>query len=274
MAEQMTQQAKEKVKELKERGVNPVLAVLRIGAQEDDLSYERGILKRFGQAGAEVRVTELPAGVTQEAAERELIRLNEDSDVHGILIFRPLPRQLDEKRFCQLIDPAKDVDGMSPASAAKIYLGERDGFAPCTAAAVLAILEHYRFDLTGVRATVVGRSAVIGRPVAMMLLAKHATVTVCHTRTRDLKSACRNAELIVAAAGVPRMIGDAYLTEGQSVVDVGIHMTDDGLCGDVDEHAQTALAARTPVPGGVGSVTTSVLLQHTLQAAERAADRS
>ena len=255
---------------LKEKGMEPKLTVVRVGAREDDLSYERGIYKRFDGVGAKVETIELPLSVTQEELEQVILSLNEDVTVHGVLLFRPLPKTLDEVRIKSLLAEEKDVDCLTSANDAHLFAGDKKGYPPCTPQAVMEILEHYDIDLTGKKVTVVGRSMVVGKPVAMLLLAKNATVTICHTRTQNLAEECRNADIIVACAGVAKMITSGFVREGQVVIDVGIHVVEDKLCGDVDyDTVAEVVDAITPVPGGVGSVTTTVLLKHTIMSAER-----
>ncbi len=255
---------------LKEKGIEPKLTVVRVGAREDDLSYERGIYKRFEGVGAKVETIELPLTATQEELERIIVSLNEDTSVHGVLMFRPLPKTLDEIRIKSLLAEEKDVDCLTSANDAHLFAGDKKGYPPCTPQAVMEILNHYDIDLTGKKVTVVGRSMVVGKPVAMLLLAKNATVTICHTKTQNLQEECRNADIIVACAGVPKMITSDFVREGQVVIDVGIHVVDDKLCGDVDyDSVAEMVEAITPVPGGVGSVTTTVLLKHTIMSAER-----
>ena len=254
---------------LGEKGVVPKLTVVRVGAREDDLSYERGIYKRFEGVGAKVETIELPLSVTQEELEKVIVSLNEDASVHGVLLFRPLPKNLDEIRIKSLLTEEKDVDCLTSANDAHLFAGDKKGYPPCTPQAVMEILDHYDINLTGKRVTVVGRSMVVGKPVAMLLLAKNATVTICHTRTVNLQEECRKADIIVACAGVPRMITSDFVREGQVVIDVGIHVVDDKLCGDVDYDGVSEIVdAITPVPGGVGSVTTTVLLKHVIMSAE------
>ena len=256
--------------ELKIKGIVPKLTVVRVGAREDDLSYERGIYKRFESVGAMVETIELPLTVTQEELEEVILSLNEDSKVHGVLMFRPLPKSLDENRIKSLLSEKKDVDCLTTANDAYLFAGDKKGYPPCTPQAVMEILEHYQIDLTGKKVTVVGRSMVVGKPVAMLLLSKNATVTICHTKTVNLQEECRKADIIVACAGVPKMITSEFVREGQIVIDVGIHVVDDKLCGDVDyESVSEIVDAITPVPGGVGSVTTTVLLKHTVMSAEK-----
>lgn len=255
---------------LGEKGVLPKLTVVRVGAREDDLSYERGIYKRFEGVGAKVETIELPLSVTQEELEKVIVSLNEDASVHGVLLFRPLPKNLDEIRIKSLLTEEKDVDCLTSANDAHLFAGDKKGYPPCTPQAVMEILDHYDINLTGKRVTVVGRSMVVGKPVAMLLLAKNATVTICHTRTVNLQEECRKADIIVACAGVPRMITSDFVREGQVVIDVGIHVVDDKLCGDVDYDGVSEIVdAITPVPGGVGSVTTTVLLKHVIMSAEK-----
>lgn len=259
------------IEALGEKGIVPKLVVVRVGAREDDLSYERGIYKRFEGVGAKVETIELPLTVTQEELEKVIVTLNEDASVHGVLLFRPLPKNLDENRIKSLLKEEKDVDCLTSANDAHLFAGDKKGYPPCTPQAVMEILEHYDIDLTGKKVTVVGRSMVVGKPVAMLLLAKNATVTICHTRTKNLQEECHNADIIVACAGVPKMITADFVREGQTVIDVGIHVVDDKLCGDVDyESVSEIVDAITPVPGGVGSVTTTVLLKHTVMSAQRA----
>ena len=259
-----------KVDHLKEKGIVPKLTVVRVGARADDLSYERGIYKRFEGVGAKVETIELPVTVTQEELEEVIKSLNDDISVHGVLLFRPLPKSLDEIRIKSLLSEEKDVDCLTSANDAHLFAGDKKGYPPCTPQAVMEILEHYEIDLTGKKVTVVGRSMVVGKPVAMLLLAKNATVTICHTRTKNLQEECRNADIIIACAGVPKMITSEYVREGQVVIDVGIHVVDDKMCGDVDYNSVSEIVdAITPVPGGVDSVTTTVLLKHTIMSAEK-----
>lgn len=254
---------------LRERGVIPCLAVVRVGAREDDLAYERGIVKRFAEK-AQVRIVELPDDCSQERLDETINALNADAGVHGILLFRPLPRTLSEERIKQTIHPEKDVDCMGLVNYAHVFASSGEGFPPCTPQAVMELLEYNGVDLTGKRVVIVGRSMVVGKPLAMLMLAKNATVTICHTKTKDLAGECRNADILVACAGAAKMITCEYVYENQIVVDVGINVQDGKLCGDVDYEAVAEhVRAITPVPGGVGTITTSVLLKHTVKNALR-----
>ena len=258
---------------LREAGIVPTLAIVRVGERPEDLSYERGAMKRCEKVGIAVKQFIL----SEDAPEGELLeviaRINGDPAIHGCLLFRPLPRHMDEAAVCAALDPAKDVDGITAGSLAAVFSGGRRGYPPCTAQACLELLDHYGCDLTGKRAVVVGRSLVIGRPVAMLLLQRNATVTLCHTRTADLAAECHRAEVLIAAAGRAGVIGADCLSPGQVVLDVGINVDEDGnLVGDVDrEAAEHTVLALTPVPGGVGAVTTTVLARHVLEAAASAA---
>lgn len=270
VAKAMKERLIQRTEALKERGTEPKLAILRVGARPDDLSYERGAKKRMELTGIGYQVVELPEDVSQRELEESLKSLNRDSSVHGILVLRPLPRHLDEEPLTRIIDPVKDVDCMSPVNIAKIFSGDDSGYAPCTPEAVMEMLDHYGIDPKGKKVTVIGRSMVVGKPLAMLLLGRHATVTICHTRTADLAATCRDAEILVAAAGKAKMVGASMAGEGAVVVDVGINMDPEGnLCGDVDfEAVEPKASFISPVPRGVGSVTTSVLAQHVVRAAE------
>ena len=257
---------------LKEKGVTPTLAIVRVGAREDDLSYERGAMKRCEKIGVAVKNFVLDAQATQEELLAVIDQVNQDDTIHGCLLFRPLPKHIDDETVRAALSPAKDMDGITDGSLAGVFAGTKQGFPPCTAQACMEILAHYGYELKGKRVTVVGRSLVIGKPVAMMLLQKHATVTICHTRTVDMPAECRKAEVLVVAAGKAGVVDDSFVSPGQVVIDVGINVNDEGkLCGDVAyEKVEPVVEAITPVPGGVGSVTTSVLAGHVVEAAERA----
>ena len=265
----LTERLKGEAAALSARGVVPTLAILRVGEREDDLSYERGAMKRCEQVGIAVRRFLLPSGVTQEKLLETVDSINADPEIDGCLIFRPLPGHLDDGQVRARLLPAKDVDGITDGSMSAVYSGSGQGFSPCTAQACVEILKNSGISLSGKRVTVVGRSLVIGRSAAMLLLAEHATVTICHTRTKNLPAVCREAEILIAAAGKAGVIGRESAAPGQIVLDVGIHMGEDGrLCGDVRfDEVEPVVKAITPVPGGVGAVTTSVLAGHVIEAA-------
>lgn len=250
----------------------PHLAIIRVGERPDDMSYERGATKKMEKVGFDCTSYTFPADIDNDTFQKEFDKINEDDNIDGILLLRPLPKHLDEQAVVNRINPCKDLDGISPVNMAKVYAGDETGFAPCTAEAVIEMLDYAGVDLKGKRVAVVGRSLVIGKPVAMLLMKKNATITVCHTKTVDMPGTCKNAEVIVAAAGVAKMIDSSYVADGAVVIDVGINVDEEGnLCGDVNFDDISGVASvATPVPGGVGSVTTSVLAKHLLAAAQMA----
>lgn len=252
-------------------GVVPKLAIVRVGEKPDDLSYERGAMKKMEAFGLRVQSYVFPEEISDEAFREAFARINADADVTGILLLRPLPRHICEKEIERMIDPAKDLDGISPVNIAKVFAGDDTGFAPCTAEAVVEVLKANEIPISGKRVTIVGRSMVVGRPLSMLLLKEHATVTICHTRTVDLPGTCRAAEILVAAAGRARMLDAEFVGKDAIVIDVGINVDENGkLCGDVDfDSIQEHAAMATPVPGGVGAVTTAVLAKHLVLAAGR-----
>ena len=260
---------------LKAGGMIPALAVVRVGERADDVAYERGILKRAESVGVTVRLFVLP----ETATERELLdtirQINESDDIHGCLIFRPLPKGIDDEKIRAALLPEKDVDGITDGSLAGVFAGTKRGFPPCTAAACVEMLDYYQIPTEGKRAVVIGRSLVIGKPVAMMLLQKNATVTICHTRTKNMPEVTRQAEILIVAAGRAGVVGAEYVSPGQTVLDVGINFSAEGkMVGDADYNAvEAVVGAITPVPGGVGTVTTSVLMAHVVEAARRAKER-
>lgn len=276
VADALTDKLVARVDALKRTGITPKLAILRVGARADDLSYERSALKRCAVVGIDAESIALPIDCSQAELMAAIDRINADEAIHGCLMFRPLPASLDEDAACAALDPAKDIDGITSESLYGVFANRAAGFAPCTAQAVIELLEFYGYDLTGTRVTVVGRSLVIGKPVSMMLQARNATVTMCHTRTRDLPAACAQAEILVVAAGSRGCVSKECVAPGQVVVDVGINWDEkEGkLVGDVlyDEVAPI-VEAITPIPGGVGSVTTAVLAEHVVAAAERTVAR-
>ena len=256
---------------LKAKGVNPTLCIIRVGENESDISYERGATKRCEKLGLACEKILLPEDVSQEELLATIDKVNKNDQIHGVLLFRPLPKHLDQSVIENALDPAKDVDCMTDGSMSGVFTGKNVGFPPCTPQACMEILDHYGIDCTGKKAVVVGRSLVVGKPAAMMLIKKNATVTVCHTRTVDMPSVVREADIVIVAAGRAGVVDDTYLRAGQVVIDVGINVNAEGkLCGDVDfEKAEPIVEAITPVPGGVGSVTTSVLVGHVVEAAKR-----
>lgn len=274
VSEAMSGVIKADVSALNNKGITPALAIIRVGENESDMSYERGAVKRCENLGIECRKYLLNG----DASEGELLNIidevNNDKDIHGALLFRPLPKHMDSKKIENALDPAKDVDCMTEASLCGVFTGRDVGYPPCTPEACLAILDHYNIGCEGKNIVVIGRSLVVGKPVSMMLLKKNATVTICHTKTKDVQNIAKGADIIIAACGRAGVVGADYVREGQIIIDVGINVNDEGrLCGDVDYTAvEPIVSAITPVPGGVGSVTTAVLMKHVVDAALKAAD--
>ncbi len=255
--------------ELKAKGVSPCLAIVRVGERPDDISYERGAIKRCESVGITCKVNQLSETISQQELTEVILKLNNDPSVHGILLFRPLPKHLDENSIVNMVNPQKDVDCLNPVNLARVFAGDPEGFAPCTPEAVIEVLDYYNIPIEGSRIAVIGRSLVVGKPLSMLLLKRNATVTICHTRTKELEATCSNAEIVIAAAGKAKMVNSSFISENAVVIDVGINVDEAGnLCGDVSfQEVSEKAGSITPVPGGVGTVTTSVLANHVIRAA-------
>ncbi|WP_432408493.1 bifunctional 5,10-methylenetetrahydrofolate dehydrogenase/5,10-methenyltetrahydrofolate cyclohydrolase [Wukongibacter sp. M2B1] len=267
VADKITEELICEVEHLKTKGIYPKLAIVRVGARPDDLAYEKGAVSRCKKIGIESDIVELPADISQENFIKELRRLNEDSKVHGILIFRPLPKHLDEAVIKYEIDPEKDIDCFSPINEGKLYEDDESGFAPCTPRAVMEMLKFYNVKVTGDNAVIMGASNVVGKPAALMLLKERATITVCHSKTKNTANITSGADILVVAVGRANLVNEDFIKEGAVVIDVGINVIDDKLCGDVEfEKVKDKAGMITPVPGGVGSVTTSILAKHVVKA--------
>lgn len=264
----MKSQLQEEVSQLKAAGVTPTLGIIRVGDRPDDVYYENSIIKNCQSVGIEAKTYTLDLEIEVEAFTKVLRQVNEDSSVHGILIFRPLPKQLDENVIKYIIDPNKDIDCMSPLNMAKVFEGDMKGLVPCTPAAVMETLKHYEVKLQGTNVVIMGRSLVVGKPLSMMLLQENATVTICHSKTKDMQEISKQADIIVAAMGKANLVDENYVTENSVVIDVGINDAGDGkICGDVNYDAVVnKVRSITPVPGGVGSITTAILLKHVVMA--------
>lgn len=271
VADAMAADITARAKALTASGKQPTLAIVRVGERPDDLTYERSAMKRADACGIAVKQFLLPETAATEDVLAAVAEVNADDSIHGCLLFRPLPEGIDEQAVCNALDPSKDIDGITRGSLATLLAGSGEGFAPCTAAACMDILDHYGIDLEGKKAVVLGRSLVIGKPVSLMLLARNATVTVCHSRTQDLPGAVSDADIVVCATGRARAYGADLFAPGQTVLDVGINFDEQGnLCGDADFDAvEPIVSAITPVPRGVGSVTTVAMLRNVVIAAER-----
>ena len=269
VAAAIKEECKAAAEELRAKGIAPKLGIVRVGAKDNDLAYERGATKTMTACGVDVEVFEMPEDVSQEDFDKKLQEVNDNPTVNGILMFLPLPRHLDEKKARNMLRPDKDIDGATTGSQAGVYANNGLGFPPCTAQASMEILKYYKIDLKGKKAAVIGRSLVIGRPVALMLMHANATVTICHTKTVDVPSITKEADIVIAASGQMESVGPEFLSEGQTVIDVGISWNDakGKLCGDVDfDKVEPIVGAITPVPGGVGSVTSAVLCKHVIEA--------
>lgn len=254
-------------------GITPTLAVFRIGENDSDLSYEKGLLKKAQQAGVEVKLNIFPADVSEADYINRLEECNSDETIHGILLFKPLPKSFDETKINNLIDIRKDVDCCSNQALADVFTGKKNSFAPCTAQAVIEALDYYNIDIAGKNAVVLGRSLVIGKPVSMLLLNRNATVTICHSKTAGIAKIAAKADILVCATGMMESVNKDYLNDGMTVIDVGISWNEQKqkLCGDVlFEEAEPIVKAITPVPGGIGSITSSILMAHVIQAAKNA----
>ena len=273
VVEMLNERMAEDVRSLKEKGIVPTLAIMRVGERPEDLSYEKGATKKAEAVGVAVRHVVLPADITQQALDNEIMKLNGNPEIHGVLMFRPLPEGLDGERARRLLSPAKDIDGCTDGSLAGVFTNSEVGFPPCTAQAALEVLDYYKVPLRGKRAAVVGRSLVVGRCAAMMLMHRDATVSICHTKTEDVASVTSLCDVVITAAGQLHYYGKEYANESQTIIDVGINWDEakGGISGDVDfETVEPVVKALTPVPGGVGAVTSCVLISHVVEAAKRA----
>lgn len=272
-AKELQEEIINKLKEFKTssdyKGRLPKLAIVRVGERADDLYYENSAVKKIAALGMESSTFAFPSDIKQDEFLSEFSKINEDEGIDGILMFSPLPKTLNEKEVLAIMKPEKDLDGLTKTNQVKIYLGESDGYAPCTAAAVMQLLKYSKTPLEGKKVVVIGRSSVIGKPVSMLLLKENATVTICHSKTENIEEICKGADVLVAAVGRAKMVTDAFVKEGAVVIDVGINQDADGnMCGDVDyDKVADKASLITPVPRGVGSVTTTVLAAHLLEAA-------
>ncbi len=272
VADAINAELTQKVAQLKSRGISPKLGIIRVGARPDDLFYEGGAKKNCASIGMDCEVFEYKEDIAQDALEKAVAEVGSKKDVHGILMFFPLPKHLDGRKMRNMIPVEKDVDCLTTGGAAKVFTDDLTGFPPCTPTACMEMLNYYKIPLKGKKCTVVGRSLVVGKPVAMLLLREHATVTICHSRTENLPDVCKDSEILVAAVGRAKMVKSNFVKPGQIVIDVGINADTDNpgkYCGDVDFAGVEPIVAKiSPVPAGVGSVTTSVLCKQTLMACE------
>ncbi|HRU40765.1 MAG TPA: bifunctional 5,10-methylenetetrahydrofolate dehydrogenase/5,10-methenyltetrahydrofolate cyclohydrolase [Candidatus Diapherotrites archaeon] len=270
-ARSIKEELAKKVQLLAAEGLKPKLGIIRVGARPEDISYEKGIMKNCESIGISCEVTVLSDDISNEDFMKALEAANSDRSINGILVFRPLPAHIDEDRARNMINPAKDIDCMNPYNLAKVFEGDDSGFEPCTPAAVMEIIRFFGINLQGENVAVIGRSMVVGKPLSMMLLKENATVTICHSRTKDIRSIVSRADIVVAALGKARAVGADYIKPGAVVIDVGVNgAPEGGICGDVDFEKVKDIASKiTPVPGGVGAVTTLMLLKHVVEAAQQ-----
>jgi methylenetetrahydrofolate dehydrogenase (NADP+) / methenyltetrahydrofolate cyclohydrolase len=269
VAQKMDQDIQKDVQELKAKGINPALRIMVVGDAADSITYANSAKKMAEKNGIACVIEQLPGATTQDQFVGVLKDRNFDTGIHGIIVMRPFPKQISEEVVKHILAPEKDVDCFNPVNAGKVMAGDKTGFPPATPQAVMEILRFYQIPMSGKEAVVIGRSMVVGKPMSMLLLGENATVTVCHSKTQDLPGVCRRADILVAAIGKAKMITKDYIKNNATVMDVGINVVGDKLFGDVDtEAAKEAAGAITPVPGGVGTVTTRVLLKHVVKAAK------
>ncbi len=270
VAEAVSAETLKRAEALRLKGIEPCLAVIRVGEDGSQLAYERGALKRMDKCGINCRVCAFDENISQEDFESEFKKINDDNSVHGILLLQPLPKTLSVEPIKDIINPLKDVDAVSPVNMYKILANDKTGYAPCTAEGVMEILDWMGTDLKGKKCKVIGRSMIVGKPLGLLLLARDATVTYCHSKTIELAKETKDADVLIAAAGSAKLVGADFVNENMTVIDVGVNVDENGnMCGDVDFEAVEPIVANiTPVPGGTGAVTTSVLAKHVVKAAE------
>jgi len=271
VAQALNDKIKDEAAAVKAKGIIPSIGIVRVGDRPDDIAYENNIKKSCEYTGINCRVFQAASDTSMEKYTDLIHNLNADYSIHGILPFRPLPKHLDEEVLKNIIDPKKDIDCVNPVNLQKVFSGETDGFAPCTPSAVMEILKYYNIPLKGENVVVIGRSLVVGKPLSMMMLSENATVTICHSRTVNIPDYTLRADIVVAAIGKARFLDEKYLSEKSVVIDVGINDSGNGkICGDVDyEAVRDKVKAITPVPGGIGSITTSILLKHVIIACRK-----
>lgn len=270
VVQELRETLKKRIQILEKRGITPAILIFRVGNREDDISYERGILKSCEALGIQSRVMTLPVDIPMDELIQTIEFANKDHGIHGIMLFRPLPAHLDQDKISKVINPEKDIDCMSPENLEKVFEGSTAGYAPCTPKAVVEMLKGHQIPLKGANIVIAGRSMVVGKPLAMLLLNEDATVTICHSKTKDIPAVTRNADIVVAAIGKARFMNSDFFNHDSVVIDVGINDTGDGkICGDVDfEQVIDKVKAITPAVGGVGAITTTILLSHVVRACE------
>lgn len=273
VADKIKEKMVERIEKLNDKGLEPYLAILRLGEDPSDISYEKGIIKSAEKLGIKTVIKEEKVSLKTEELVNIIEELNNDDKISGILVFRPLPKHIDEEIISKTISPEKDVDCMNPLNLAKIFEGDMSGFAPGTPKAAIEILINNDIDLEGKNVAVINRSLVVGKPLAMMLLEKNATVTICHSKTKDLDKITKDADIVMTALGRAKFLDEKYFNKDSIIIDIGVSMDEDGkMSGDVDfENVEGKVAKITPVPRGVGSVTNTVLLDNVVKGCEKRA---
>lgn len=265
VADSIKEEILKDVEMLKGKGIAPTVAIVRIGERPDDIFYENTIVKRCSSFGIQVKLYSLEKDITMDKVVDLLMNINIDKAIHGILIFRPFPKHINDDIISSLIDPKKDIDCMNPINLEKVFEGKNHGLVPCTPKAVMEILKFYGYNLSGKNVVVINRSMVVGKPLSMMLLDENATVTICHSRTKNISELTAKADVVITAVGRAKMLDRSYFTEASIVIDVSINEENSKIYGDVDfEAVEDLVSAITPVPGGVGSVTTNILLRQVI----------
>ena len=269
LAEALSDNIYDRVLRLKTKGVVPSLAIVRVGSNSSQLAYENTAVRRMAKLGIDVHCLSFESSIKESDLLAEVEKINGDPDIHGCIVLLPLPDHINSRLICSHISPMKDVDGVTSESISAVFLGE-PGFSPCAPGSCIALLDYYGIEIKGKRVCVIGRSLVVGRPLAMLLLSRDATVTICHSRTPDLAAECRRSDIIISAAGSPGLITAAHVRSGQTVIDVGISAGQDGhLHGDVAfDEVSPIVSDITPVPGGIGVIAGSFLARNLITAAE------
>ncbi|MBB6217321.1 methylenetetrahydrofolate dehydrogenase (NADP+)/methenyltetrahydrofolate cyclohydrolase [Anaerosolibacter carboniphilus] len=270
VVQHLREDIKKRVALLEEDGNTPTMLIIRVGEREDDISYEKSILKNCEILGIRSFVKCLPVDVSQEDLIAVIEQANTNDDIHGIMLFRPLPAHLDLEVIRDVINPMKDIDCMNPVNLQKVLETNVKGIAPCTPKAVVELLKYYNIPLEGANITMVGSSLVVGKPLGLLLIEEKATVTFCHIYTKDVAAFTTKADIVIVAIGKAKLIKDNYFNENTVVIDVGINVTEDGkICGDVDyDLVFDKVKAITPTVGGIGIITTTILLSHVVEACE------
>ena len=271
VAQHLEKKLIQRIENLHKKGINPCLAIIRIGEEQVAITYETNIARKCKKVGVNIKQFYFEKNIRQSELLKAISYANRDNNIHGILLLRPLPKHLNEQEACFAISPDKDVDGVTNISMADIYGGGNVHFAPCTAESCIQLLNYYEIPISGKKIVIVGRSLIVGRPLAMLLLKEDATVTICHSKTQNLQEICKGADILMVALGKPEWIDSNYVAEGQTILDIGINVTEKGkLCGDVNfREVEDKVGAITTVPGGIGTITSTILVYHVVLSAEK-----